>query len=465
MTRLFQKGIALFRLLFHKSADPDTETGRARERQRRILLTAFSSVFAKFITIGVSFISIPLTLHYLGSERFGLWMTISSIIAMMEFADLGIGNGLLNAVSKAHGLNDFMLMRSSITGAFFLLSSIAMVILALFFSIYHLVDWASFFNVNDSLAAAESGPSVALFVLCFALGIPLMIVQKVQLGLQLGFFARLWQSLGGVFGLVALLFVIHFEGGLPWLVVAISGSPLIVALINTTVFFGFQKTEILPRFADLAGSGSSMKSIAHLGGLFLVLQLASSVAFSSDNYIISRILGVERVAEYAIVSKLFESAMMVMGMFISPLWPAFGEAKARGDVAWIRSTLKKALRLTLLMGCCVAAVLIVFGPWIIEMWIGKRLEVPFVLIFLYGIWIILKLTGVTLAAFLNGMNIVSLQVIISLIFAVTVIAAKIGLIHIYGVPGVPAALIGVYFVSVLLPYFLLMPRLFRELKL
>lgn len=65
------------------------------------------------------FISVPLTLRYLGTERYGLWMTISSVIAVLGFSDLGLNNGLLNGISQANGTNDRELARRYVSSAFF----------------------------------------------------------------------------------------------------------------------------------------------------------------------------------------------------------------------------------------------------------------------------------------------------------------------------------------------------------
>ena len=45
-------------------------------------VTGITSGISRAVRIGVTLIIIPLTLHYLGNERFGLWMTISSVLAM-----------------------------------------------------------------------------------------------------------------------------------------------------------------------------------------------------------------------------------------------------------------------------------------------------------------------------------------------------------------------------------------------
>lgn len=79
---------------------------RGSERNRRAALTGVAATVARFVQISTSLITVPLTLRYLGNERFGLWMTISSVLAMAAFADFGIGNGVLNTVAKAFGRDD-----------------------------------------------------------------------------------------------------------------------------------------------------------------------------------------------------------------------------------------------------------------------------------------------------------------------------------------------------------------------
>src|ERR1700761_8790177 len=62
-----------------------TDATRGMERHRRALLTSMTAIAARALGMGSSLITIPLTLHYLANERFGLWMTISSVVAMASF--------------------------------------------------------------------------------------------------------------------------------------------------------------------------------------------------------------------------------------------------------------------------------------------------------------------------------------------------------------------------------------------
>jgi hypothetical protein len=75
---------------------------RGRERYRRAGITASTSFLSKALTIIISFASVPLTVHYLGAERYGVWLVISSLLTWMSLTDFGLaGNGLVNLPNRA----------------------------------------------------------------------------------------------------------------------------------------------------------------------------------------------------------------------------------------------------------------------------------------------------------------------------------------------------------------------------
>src|SRR5262245_34846746 len=113
----------------------------SRERYRRIALTTGTSVLAKGVGLLTMLISVPLTVHYLGAERFGLGMTVSSLIALLGFADFGMGNGLLNAISEAHGKNDTASAQKYVSSGFFMLAGMGVLTAAVFGMVYPFVPW------------------------------------------------------------------------------------------------------------------------------------------------------------------------------------------------------------------------------------------------------------------------------------------------------------------------------------
>ena len=223
-----------------------TPEGRSAERHRRALLSSLAAAAAKMISVGAALVSVPLTLHYLGPERYGMWMTMSSFIAMLSFADLGMGNGLLNAVAQANGRDDRAAIRGLVSSAYAALTAVAVAMGIIAATVYPFVPWPKLFNVQSELAAHEAGPAMAAFFACFALNIPFGVVQRVQTGLQQGFRSGLWQCGASLLSLAALLAAIRMEASLPVLVLALLAVPLAINAANAAFFFGVAARDLLP---------------------------------------------------------------------------------------------------------------------------------------------------------------------------------------------------------------------------
>lgn len=445
----------------HTSHPAENEIGRGAERNRRAALTGIASTVARIVQAGTSLVTIPLTIHYLGNERFGLWMTISSVLAMAAFADFGLGNGVLNTVATAYGKDDAKAIRSAISSGMAVLSAIATIILMTYFFIYRFVSWGDFFRVTSAQARLEAGPALTVFVVCFVLNIPLDIVQRVQLGMQQGYRNGLWQMCGSIFGLTGVLLGIWLHVSLPVLVMAIAGGPLFATTLNAMHFFGMSRKDLRPKLSLV--SRDVISKIAKLGGLFFVLQLGVAVAFSSDNFVIARTLGAVNVPEYSIPQRLFGFISMIVAMLVGPLWPAYGEAISRGDMGWVRKTLKGSLLLVFVSVLAATSLLLLLAPKIIRLWVGLTVHPPFILLLGLAVWTVMDCCGNTLAMFLNGASIMRFQIILATLFSIVCIGTKIFFTHSYGIIGVPWATIVAYGVVIAGPCVFYVPRVLTRL--
>lgn len=431
-----------------------TVAGRTNERHRRAALTTLAAVVARSLSIVTGLITVPLTLHYLGAERYGMWMTMSSLVAMIAFTDLGIGNGLLNAVSRAYGKDDFAAIKEYVSSGVLVLSGIALCIVAIFAALYCIVPWYEVFNVDTMQARQEAGPALAVFVACFAFAIPFGVVQRVQMGLQEGFVANLWLGFSSLLGLGCIVLAVWMKAGLPWLVFAFAGSPLIASLLNSISYFGWQRPEAAPAFDAI--SRHAMKHVAHIGISFFVMQIAGVVVFASDNVIIAQLLGSHAVAVYAVPQRLFSIVPGLLGMALTPLWPAYGEALARGDHAWVWRTLKRSLIASMGLAALCSIVLVCAGNWLITWWVGPVIATSMLLLIALGIWQVMQAGGFAVNMYLSGANAMRFLVIMFVSMAILAVALKIYLVPIVGISGVVWATVIAYILCAGIPtYFFL----------
>ena len=421
-----------------------------------------AAAIARVVQIGTSLITVPLTLKYLGNERFGLWMTISSVLAMAAFADFGVGNGVLNTVAKSLGEDDWDGVRNAVSSGFAVLSSIAVLLLASFAAIYPLVDWGHFFRVLSPLAQSEAGPALAVFATCFALNISMDVVQRVQLGLQQGYRYGLWQLCGSLMGFAGVLAGIWLHVSLPVLVTAIAGAPILATALNAIHFFGFVRPDLRPSRAHV--SGETISKIARLGGLFFVLQVVIAVSYSADNFIIARTLGAAAVPEYSIPQRMFALLTMMSSMIVAPLWPAYSEAISRGDVKWVRRTLSRSLLAVTATAGLGAGVLLLLAPKLLYLWIGPRIHPPFFLLLGLATWSVIECCGTALAMFLNGVAAVRFQIAMSVSFGVVCLTVKVFLTRHFGVVAIPWSTIISFGLVEALPWVFFVPRLLGKLE-
>jgi O-antigen/teichoic acid export membrane protein len=435
---------------------------RGTERNRRALLTGSVATLARVVQVGTSLITVPLTLKYLGNERFGLWMTISSVMAMASFADFGVGNGVLNTVAKAFGKDDMEGVRKAVSSGFALLSSIAVLLLLSFFSIFRFVNWGNFFRVASPQARWEAGPALAVFATCFALNIAMDVVQRVQLGLQQGYRYSSWQLCGSTMGLIGVLCGIWLHVSLPVLVVAIAGAPIFATILNAIHFFGFLRPDLRPSLGLV--SGDVISQIGKLGGLFFVLQVVVAISFSADNFIVARMLGAVNVPEYAIPQRMFALITMMSGMLVAPLWPAYGEAISRGHIEWVRHTLRRSLLIVLGATSTASCLMLLFSHQLLHLWVGRRIHPPFLLLLGLAIWTVIACCGDALAAFMNGGEVILFQVVVASIFGIGCLTTKLFFVHYFGVTGIPWATISAYVLLSALPSTLYIPFFIRRLR-
>ena len=414
--------------------DSSTPEGRARERHRRVALTAALSAVSKGTAIVTGLIVVPLTITYLGVERYGLWMTVSSLITMFAFADLGIGNGLVSEVARAQGLGDTRTAAEAISSAFFVLAIVSGLAAAVFAGAYLRVDWPNVFNVNSATAVAEAGPALAVFVCCFLISVPLGVVQRVQMGCQEGYISSLWSTIGQLGSLIAVVAVIRNQGGLPALVLAMTGVPILVTVASAVLLFVHQHPDLRPRWALV--SPRTAARIISVGWWFFLIQVVAAFHYSADSLIIAQLLGPAEVSRYSVTMKLAVAVPTIVAMWLMPLWPAVAEAAARSDWDWIRRTFKRTFLGSIAMVGTGAVGLVLFGDSIVRAWVGSGLVVGTGVLAGFGIFMLASAMSGPVAMFMNGLGIIRVQVIMSILMAVVSLWARVHFAPIYGIGGV-----------------------------
>jgi O-antigen/teichoic acid export membrane protein len=445
-----------------ESAGDTSRSIRSRERYRRAALSALTAFGARAIGLLTTLVSVPIVLHHLGAEQFGLWVAITSLMLILSFTDLGLGNGLINAIAEANGRDDRAAARAYVSNAIALLVCVAIFASIAFIVVGQAVPWGRFFNVPTSREAADVATSINVLFVCLVVGLPLGLVQRIQLGYQEGFWSNLWAASGNLLSLGAILAAVHLGAGLPWLVAATAGAPLISSFVNGVILFGRQRTWLRPRFSDIRATMWSR--LLKTGFAFFVLQLSVAVAYQSDALIVSGVLGAAEVPQYAVPMRVFLVLQVGLLLVLSPLWPAYGESLARGDIAWAERTLRRSLAVCVAISVPSAVVLAFLAKPLIRLWVGSAVHPSTLLIVGLAAWTVVASFSSGLSMFLNGADLVGVQALLACLMAVANLALSILLTRAIGVSGVVWGSLVAQLLFVLIPLALLSTRLLARLR-
>lgn len=436
--------------------------GRSKERFRRAGLTAGAAAVAKVATFAASAITVPLAIHALGTERFGLWLALQALVNTFVFADLGVGSALKNAVASANASGDPGRLRAVMGSGYLVVGALAIFCGAVILLVAFLTDTdvASVLGLPPALHG-EAGVAAAILFALFCLSLPLNLTAQIQAGLQSGYVTQLWQSVAALCTPVVVAMVMWRSPHVPALALAVAGTPMVFMALNTYTYFtrGGRDTRLLPfRFERPCARG-----LLHNGLLFLTLSLAGAAAFTSDNIVLSRMFGPGAVAPYAVTYQMCAVIGLLPGIAFGGLWPAYADAVARGDLAWIHSTLRRVVKLTLLVTVPAAVVLVMWGPSVARWWTAGRVEPTRLLLIGMVIWIVLMSVGGVVATFLNGAGVVRFQVLQAGAFGIAALLLKILAAARFGPDAVAFANAIAYAAFVIVPFWIFVPRLLKRM--
>lgn len=390
-------------------------------RQQRADRAFRTGLIARSVSIAMNFATVPLALAALGSGGFGVWSAITSTLALMAFLDFGIGNGAMGRITEALACDDQNAVRSILRNAYALLGAIACLSAAAAWALYASGYLGALAEVSGSFLASHLKLTV-WFVIGYAFVIPVSFVQRLLFAYQRAGEATLMQLAFSVLYFVIAIAAWHWKMGLASFVVGYVVAMIVVYGAGTLIFLstiaptGVFSEPLQPKV---------MRGLLRDAGLFFLLQATVALVYNSDQLILSSFVTPDEVAVYATALKVFSIVVLANGLLLSPLWPAFSDARARNDWAWIREAYYKSRRRSLALSVTLAMALLVVGAPLVLAWTGGRIQTPLSLLAGMALWVILEGYGQCMAMLLNAARVIRLQLVIALLLVTFGTALKI----------------------------------------
>ena len=379
---------------------------KGHERSIKAKKNILASFIIKGLSIAISLVLVPLTINYVNPSRYGIWLTLSSMVSWFSFFDIGFGNGLRNRFAEALAKGQDELARIYVSTTYAILSIIIVTILILFLFINRYLDWAKILNTAPEMAGELSILAGIVFVF-FCLRFIFQLLATVLTANQEPAKASFFDFLGSFFSLIIIFILTKTtSGNLIYLGTALSFAPVFVLVFFSIWFYSRDYKRYAPSFKYVKLGFA--RNLMSLGIKFFIIQIAALVLFNTNNIIITQLLGPEEVTTFNVSFKLFSVVTMIFFIIATPLWSAFTDAYVKSDFEWIKTVLSKMRKIWYLL-IIFSIMILLTSPFIYKLWVGDSVKVPFALsvaMCIYGIVYIWQTIHVFL---LNGIGKIKLQ--------------------------------------------------------
>ena len=375
---------------------------RTQNISKHILL----SFIFRFSGILISLLLVPLSINYLGIENYGVWLTISSVIAWLTFFDIGLGHGLRNKFAEAFANEDKQLAKEYVSSAYFSMIIISMSIIILSIIINLFVDWSRVFNVEVQLKA-DINTLVPIILIFFSLQLIVKLITAIYFGAQKHSVQNQILFIGQLFSLLTVFLLLNSTiSSLLYFGIALSFIPLFVLFIYNLIAFKGIFNVYKPEFSLF--SFNRAREVLGIGSKFFVIQLSLLILFSTDNIIISQLFSPADVVPYEIARKYFSLLLHIFLIISTPYWSSFTEAYVNDDIDWIKNAVIRLLKIW----CLIPLLLIImylFSDYFYFIWVGDNVRVPKIMSMLMAIFVLLMTFHAIFTQFLNGVGKIQLQ--------------------------------------------------------
>lgn len=334
---------------------------------RLLFFNTVTSYVKSASSLLVSLVLTPFILNHIGTEAYGLWALLFSVLGFFTLLDLGFATATVKYVAEMSGKGSIFLRNQIISTtavAYFILAGIsagATAVLAYYFS--------SWFSIPAGFQQALVPLIWVLSLRTVILNLPLSLFRGVLFGEQRIYLVNLSAILSNIVYACLVYTVLNQGYGL----VALAYSSLAAMLLEhmlyiVMAFLTVERLRISLALVDM----KVLKKVASFSGFQLITDISSLVFMQVDLILIQYFLGLELVAIYSIALKISTHIFYLSKQFVNTLSPLIARYHGEERRSAIHEVLIKGTRIALVPGVIFSLCLYVFGDRAIEFWVGEN---------------------------------------------------------------------------------------------
>ena len=122
-----------------------------QERSIKAKKNILGGLVIRGLSIAISLVFVPLTINYIDTDGYGIWLTLSSIVGWFSFFDIGLNGGLRNKFAEAAAKGEDELAQVYVSTIYAILGIIFLSVWLIFLAVNQYLDWSAILNVSAAM--------------------------------------------------------------------------------------------------------------------------------------------------------------------------------------------------------------------------------------------------------------------------------------------------------------------------
>jgi O-antigen/teichoic acid export membrane protein len=336
---------------------------------RAIRLGVWTSYLNLGVTWLIQLLMVPLLLGHLGTETYGLYAALTSVVGYFSLLTFGSSLTVPRFVADHAARGEHDALSRFVSTYFGVYLAVALVGLAAGIAAAPLLRHAL---IVPAALAAEVAPAWRLVVAGWAAGLTAGFLQSLLTGLGEVHLSNLAASARTILNLGFVAAILEAGGRLEALLTGLLAAALIAGIALFVLVRAFHpEIRIAPSLAAWATLRRSGRPAAY----YFLMQVAALVVMGTDNIVISVFLGVGKVAAYAVAFQLWALAIAALWSGVDVLLPFFARWGAQDEAERLRTSYLRATKIAFAGTVLAAILLAAYGRQAIGWWVGPALFV------------------------------------------------------------------------------------------
>lgn len=338
-------------------------------RSKRFVTNLLSSYATIAVNILYTVVSIPLALHYLDNEEFGLWVLVTQMAGYLMLLEFGMSGSVARSLSDHKDEVETGVYGSILrTGSrVFMIQGAAIVVLGLALAWFAptMMDLPEHlhrpFILLMSAQALLNGAKLSVG----ALASPLWSHQRLDLS-----------NLAGSSGMIVTFVVLWLGFHLGWHIYSLTVATAAGFCVSIAMIW--MSCRRLGLYAPKEYRGrfdpALFKQLFRFGSDLFLLNLGAQLLSASQVIVVSRMLGIESAAVWAIATKIFSMAQQFVSKILESSVGGLAEIFVRKETDTLKKRFHDVVAISAVMAVAASAGIALMNGSFVEIWTAGKVS-------------------------------------------------------------------------------------------